>query len=96
MSNLSANSVEQAQETCLYLENPNIDNALNNTLEDMKTEMTENEGVQNPLNNISNQRNIFLSLRIIFRKCCDAYIIHHWIMEFSSWTWIAHPGDCKY
>ena len=49
MSNLSANSVEQAQETCLYLENPNIDNALNNTLEDMKTEMTENEGVQNPL-----------------------------------------------
>lgn len=48
MSNLSANSVEQAQETCLYLENPNIDNALNNTLEDMKTEMTENEGVQNP------------------------------------------------
>ena len=44
MSNLSANSVEQAQETCLYLENPNSD-ALNNTLEDTKTEMTEGEGM---------------------------------------------------
>ena len=43
MSNLSANSVEQAQETCLYLENPN--SALNNTLEDTKTEMSEGEGM---------------------------------------------------
>ena len=42
MINLSVNSVEEAQETCLYLENPN--SVLNNTL-DTKTEMTEGEGM---------------------------------------------------
>ena len=41
MSNLSTNSVEQAKETCLYLENPNV--AINDSLELNQTDLSDGE-----------------------------------------------------
>ena len=41
MSNLSTNSVEQAKETCLYLENPNV--VINDSLKLNQTDLSDGE-----------------------------------------------------
>ena len=41
MSNLSTNSVEQAKETCLYLENPNV--VINDSLKLNQTDISDGE-----------------------------------------------------
>ena len=65
MSNLSTNSVEQAKETCLYLENPNV--IINDSLKLNQTDISDGEDFEG-----ISRCSFFYKRKIeyIFSYCC--------------------------